>query len=82
MLYRALLSRLLHEQRLPLKQSHTEGEVLHLVAGLGQQNLEDYSRQLTLHWQALAYGHRLPAESLRQGLCQGWRSLFDQERVA
>ncbi|ERH48146.1 membrane protein [Ectopseudomonas chengduensis] len=82
LLYRALLSRLLHEHRLPLKQSHTEGEVLHLVAGLGQQNLEDYSRQLTLHWQALAYGHRLPAESLRQGLCQGWRSLFGQERAA
>lgn len=82
LLYRALLSRLLHEHRLPLKQSHTEGEVLHLVAGLGQQNLENYSRQLTLHWQALAYGHRLPAESSRQGLCQGWRSLFGQERAA
>ncbi len=82
LLYRALLSRLLHEHRLPLKQSHTEGEVLGLVAGLGQQNLEDYSRQLTLQWQALAYGHRLPAESLRQSLCQGWRSLFGQERAA
>ena len=57
-------------------------EVLGLVAGLGQQNLEDYSRQLTLQWQALAYGHRLPAESLRQSLCQGWRSLFGQERAA
>ncbi len=81
LLYRALLSHLLHEHRLPLKQSHTEGEVLHLVAGLGQPNLEDYSRQLTQHWQALAYGHRLPAESLRQGLCQGWRNLFGQEHV-
>ncbi|MBL0951012.1 MAG: DUF4129 domain-containing protein, partial [Pseudomonas sp.] len=82
LLYCALLSRLLHEHRLPLKQSHTEEEVLGLVAGLGQQNLEDYSRQLTLQWQALAYGHRLPAESLRQSLCQGWRSLFGQERAA
>ncbi|HEY1026923.1 MAG TPA: DUF4129 domain-containing protein [Pseudomonas sp.] len=81
LLYRALLSRLLHEHRLPLKQSHTEGEVLHLVEGLHQQALEDYSRQLTGHWQALAYGHRLPAETLRQGLCQGWRNLFGQERT-
>ncbi|MBA4242851.1 MAG: DUF4129 domain-containing protein [Pseudomonas sp.] len=82
LLYRALLSRLLHEHRLPLKQSHTEGEVLHLVEALQQQELEAYSRQLTGHWQALAYGHRLPAEALRQGLCQGWRELFGQERAA
>lgn len=81
LLYRALLSRLLHEHRLPLKQSHTEGEVLHLVAGLQQQDLEDYSQQLTGHWQALAYGHRLPAEALRLGLCQGWRNLFGQGRT-
>lgn len=80
LLYRALLSRLLHDYRLPLKQSHTEGEVLHLVATLRQQPLEQYSRQLTGHWQALAYGHRLPPEALRQGLCQGWRALFGEER--
>ncbi|PZP80766.1 MAG: DUF4129 domain-containing protein, partial [Ectopseudomonas oleovorans] len=81
LLYRALLSRLLHQHRLPLKQSHTEGEVLALVAGLGQHDLEAYCRQLTQHWQALAYGHRAPAESLREGLCQGWRSLFGQEQA-
>ena len=81
LLYRALLSRLLHQHRLPLKQSHTEGEVLALVTGLGQHDLEAYCRQLTQHWQALAYGHRAPAESLREGLCQGWRSLFGQEQA-
>jgi hypothetical protein len=80
LLYRALLSRLLHEHRLPLKQAHTEGEVLQLVETLQQQELFAYSRQLTGHWQALAYGHRLPPEALRQGLCQGWRELFGQER--
>lgn len=82
LLYRALLSRLLHDHRLPLKASHTEGEVLRLVGGLQQPELEGYGRQLTLHWQALAYGHRLPDENLRQGLCQGWRALFGQERRA
>ncbi|MGG2396544.1 DUF4129 domain-containing protein [Pseudomonas sp. SH1-B] len=82
LLYRALLSRLLHEHRLPLKQSHTEGEVLQLVAALEEQALNDYSRLLTGHWQALAYGHRSPAESLRDSLCQGWRKLFGAEHPA
>tara|TARA_Y100000593_G_scaffold51144_1_gene96193 strand:- start:1980 stop:3557 length:1578 start_codon:yes stop_codon:yes gene_type:complete len=82
LLYRALLSRLLHQHRLPLKQSHTEGEVLQLVVALQQQELEAYSRLLTLHWQALAYGHRTPAEALRPNLCQGWRDLFGTEQPA
>lgn len=79
LLYRALLSRLLHDYRLPLKHSHTEGEVLDLVTCLDQQELEHYSQQLTGHWQALAYGHRLPPAALQHDLCQGWRSLFGQE---
>ncbi|WP_271411004.1 DUF4129 domain-containing protein [Pseudomonas sp. Q1-7] len=76
LLYRALLSRLLHEFRLPLRQSHTEGEVLQLVRNLDNGELEGFSRTLTGHWQNLAYGHRLPADELRQGLCDGWRRLF------
>ena len=76
LLYRALLSRLLHDFRLPLRQSHTEGEVLQLVLRLDNSELEGFSRSLTGHWQNLAYGHRLPAAELRQGLCDGWRRLF------
>lgn len=76
LLYRALLSRLLHDFRLPLRPSHTEGEVLHLVGSLGQDELEAYSRTLTRHWQDLAYGHRLPESTLRQDLCDGWRRVF------
>lgn len=82
LLYRALLSRLLHDYRLPLKHSHTEGEVLQLVTRLDQDELERYSQQLTGHWQALAYGHRLPATALQTELCQGWRNLFAQEARA
>ncbi|MEO4046089.1 DUF4129 domain-containing protein [Pseudomonas sp. CAU 1711] len=78
LLYRALLSRLLHDFRLPLKGSHTEGEVLRLVAGLQQQELERFSQALTRHWQNLAYGHRLPPETLKHGLCEAWRRLFQQ----
>lgn len=79
LLYRALLSRLLHDHQLPLKASHTEGEVLRLVATLQQQALQRYSEQLTGHWQALAYGHRQPPAEQAMHLCQSWRELFGQK---
>ncbi|WP_369959884.1 DUF4129 domain-containing protein [Pseudomonas benzenivorans] len=76
LLYRALLSRLLHDYRLPLKGAHTEAEVLRLVQGLQRDELNDFSQTLTRHWQNLAYGHRLPPEPLKAELCDGWRGLF------
>ncbi|MFZ6047736.1 DUF4129 domain-containing protein [Pseudomonas sp. CR3202] len=76
LLYRALLSRLLHDFRLPLRQSHTEGEVLQLVRRLENTDLEGFSQALMGHWQNLAYGHRLPSAELHQSLCDHWRRLF------
>ncbi|MDF3844188.1 DUF4129 domain-containing protein [Pseudomonas citronellolis] len=76
LLYRALLSRLLHDYRVPLRDSSTEGEVLGQVEGLQHPELDSYARELTGHWQALAYGHRPPPGELRQALCDGWRRLF------
>ncbi len=78
LLYRALLSRLVHDYQLPLKSAHTEGEVLQLIQQLDQQALSRFSSQLTRYWQNLAYGHRLPPEPLRQVLCDDWRRLFNQ----
>lgn len=76
LLYRALLSRLLHDFRLPLKPADTEGQVLEQVKALQLPQLQAFSSSLTLHWQNLAYGHRLPPAQLRQELCDGWRTLF------
>ncbi|MCY1393503.1 hypothetical protein D9M71_84010 [compost metagenome] len=77
LLYRALLSRLLSDYRLPIKQADTENQVLSLVLALGYPPLSEFSLHLTRHWQALAYGHQAPPEHLRQALCDGWRQLFD-----
>ncbi len=79
LLYRALLSRLLHDYRLPLNSAYTEAEVLHLVQGLELQELNGFSQRLTGHWQNLAYGHRLPPEPLKGELCADWRRLFGAE---
>lgn len=78
LLYRALLSRLLHDYRLPLKSAYTEGEVLRQVEQLQHHELSHFSRTLTDHWQNLAYGHQLPPAALKLKLCEDWRHLFTQ----
>lgn len=76
LLYRGLLSRLLHEFDLPLTSADTEGQVLERVHHLQQPQLLAFSDELTRHWQNLAYGHRLPPSSAQQKLCSDWRALF------
>ncbi|AZF49387.1 MULTISPECIES: DUF4129 domain-containing protein [unclassified Pseudomonas] len=76
LLYRGLLSRLLHEFNLPLKSADTEGQVLERVHQLQQPQLLAFSHELTRHWQNLAYGHRLPPGAAQQKLCSDWRALF------
>ena len=77
LLYRGLLSRLLHDFNLPLKSADTEGEVLERIHQLQQPQLQAFSDELTRHWQNLAYGHRLPPVSVQSRLCSDWRSLFN-----
>ncbi|WP_191487186.1 DUF4129 domain-containing protein [Pseudomonas sp. FEN] len=76
LLYRGLLSRLLHDYQLPLKNADTEGQVLERLAQLREPALQAFSQELTAHWLNLAYGHRLPALQQQQALCEGWRRLF------
>lgn len=75
LLYRGLLSHLLHCRQLPLKAAHTEGEVLALLQGLDDPALSAYAERLLSAWQALAYGSRTPPDSLAQALCSQWRQL-------
>jgi len=76
LLYRGLLSRLLHDFNLPLKNADTEVQVLARVHQLQHPHLLAFSDELTRHWQNLAYGHQLPPLSAQQKLCSDWRTLF------
>jgi hypothetical protein len=76
LLYRGLLSHLLHDFDLTLKPADTENQVLARVEQLQRPELLAFSRNLTVHWQNMAYGHRVPAAHLQQELCDGWRALF------
>jgi len=79
LLYRGLLSHLLHDFDLQLKPADTENQVLAQVEQLQDPQLLAFSRSLTAHWQNMAYGHRAPTASARQELCDGWRVLFGKE---
>ena len=76
LLYRGLLSRLLHDFNVPLKSADTEGQILERVHLLQQPQLLAFSDELTQHWQNLAYGHHLPPAAAQQKLCSDWRALF------
>lgn len=78
LLYRALLSRLLHDHQVPIKAAHTEGEVLALARALDIDGLSRLAEVLTRHWQNLAYGQVLPSQALKRGLCDSWRRQFGQ----
>lgn len=75
LLYRGLLSHLLHQRRLPLRAAHTEGEVLVLLQSLDDPALGAFARRLLDAWQALAYGSRPPPVELGPELCDAWRQL-------
>ncbi len=76
LLYRALLSHLLHDHHMPLGAADTESEVLRRIEQLRHPALLAFSQTLTTHWQNMAYGHRLPPEPVQDELCDGWRTLF------
>lgn len=61
LLYRAALSRLVHERRLVLPDSATEGECVRLVGRSCGGALAEYFGVLTRSWQFVAYAGRPPS---------------------
>lgn len=76
LLYRAMLSHLLHVAGLPLRAAHTEREILQLTDTLQQEELSRFAATLTMHWERLAYGHQAPPADARAALCDGFRRWF------
>lgn len=72
LLYRAALSHLVHERHVPLEASHTESECVAVCRNNSDRMNAEYFQQLTSHWIALAYAHRLPSDEHFIRLCEGW----------
>lgn len=75
LLYRALLSHLIHQYQLPLKSSHTEGEIVALAQQIDIATVTDFTQHLTKQWLQMAYGHYPIQAEQKQILMDGWQNL-------
>ncbi|HEY0940967.1 MAG TPA: DUF4129 domain-containing protein [Steroidobacter sp.] len=76
LLYRGLLSRLVHSHAVPIRESTTEADCLTLAAPRLRADITEYTTQLVRVWQHAVYGARKPAESEVRALCVGFNRNF------
>ena len=76
LLYRGALVRLINQEKIPLENSHTEGDILKLSQKSLLDKQQQYLAQLTSQWQLIAYAHRIPMEEAMQWLFTHWQSHF------
>ncbi len=79
LLYRACLTKLMHQKGFHFYESQTEGECLQTVTRSGNQKESDYLKKITQLWQSVAYGHTLPNRSPIEELCLSWQGVFPNE---
>lgn len=74
LLYRGALMHLTRHDRVPVQDSHTEGDILHLAREyLGSGQRIAWLTAVTLAWQEVAYAHRTPPGERVEPLFEGWR---------
>jgi hypothetical protein len=69
LLYRGLLSRLVHVHGVPIRASSTEGDCLALAEPRLPESSARYAARLISTWGAAVYGGSLPQPSAVQALC-------------
>jgi hypothetical protein len=69
LLYRGLLSRLVHVHGVPIRASSTEGDCLRLAEARLPAEHARYAARLVETWGAAVYGGQLPAAGAVQALC-------------
>ena len=76
LLYRGLLSRLVHVHGAPIRESTTEADCLRLAASHLHSDVADYTKTLVRIWQLAVYGAREPATQEARALCAGFDKNF------
>lgn len=76
LLYRGLLSQLVHRHNFRFSDSDTEGECVEIVAQRRREALTAYTERITQCWQGIAYGHRVPSDATILALCDDWQKVF------
>lgn len=78
LLYRGLLSRLVHAHRVPIRDSSTEGDCLALAADhLTEASRRDYASRLIRIWQRAVYGSQDPTSAAVYDLCDEFTAALD-----
>ena len=79
LLYRGLLSRLVHVHGIPIRDSSTEGDCLALSASRLNEQRRDYVAQLIRTWLRAVYGGQPPDTRAFHALCDGFAAAMDAE---
>jgi hypothetical protein len=77
LLYRGMLSRLIDVDRLPIRESTTEGECLALAARLVERRKREYASRLISVWQRFAYAGQTTTASTMDALCDDFAPALD-----
>ena len=72
LLYRGALVRLINQEQIKLKDSYTEGDVLHHSKQKLSNSKLDFLKKLTKNWKLIAYAHRNPNDSDMHELFNSW----------
>jgi hypothetical protein len=78
LLYRGLLSRMVHTYRAPAPHSTTEGECIALARRCLSATAGEFSAVLVTTWQRAVYGGQMPATAHVQALCAGFAPTLDE----
>lgn len=79
LLYRGLLSRLVHTHQVAIRDSSTEGDCLALAERHSYRAAREYAARLIPVWQRAVYGAQQPATSLVTALCEEFSGALDPE---
>lgn len=79
LLYRATLSRLIHQFSFEFYDGYTEQECVSAVRVGNNASVSEYLVQLTRVWQYLAYAHQQPGTAEVEALCSRWPQLFNRD---
>jgi hypothetical protein len=77
LLYRGLLSRMVHQHGVPVRDSSTEGDCLTLAARYLREDRRAYAARLIHIWQRAVYGGQDPESTLVAELCGGFAAALD-----
>lgn len=76
LLYRATITALLFQYRVPFSSSNTEMECLAISKSHTSKSIFSYFSSLTLSWRELAYGHIEPSREKVEALCRDWNRVL------